>query len=73
MDTEAIQAEIKYSTKNLLFGDNSLYSAHQVYGSVAQLVEQKTLNLLVAGSNPARSTRKNLIALKGTCITVSAL
>lgn len=27
------------------------------YGSVAQLVEQKTLNLLVAGSNPARSTK----------------
>ena len=29
---------------------------HTHFGSVAQLVEQKTLNLLVAGSNPARST-----------------
>ena len=35
------------------------YISRTISGSVAQLVEQKTLNLLVAGSNPARSTMKN--------------
>lgn len=29
------------------------------HGSLAQLVEQETFNLLVAGSNPARPTSKN--------------
>ncbi len=32
-------------------------------GSVAQLVEQETLNLLVAGSSPARSTIRLCLAV----------
>ena len=35
-----------------------------LYSSVAQLVEQLTVNQLVAGSSPARGAKKNQIALK---------
>jgi hypothetical protein len=31
---------------------------HQVSGTLAQLVEQRTFNPLVAGSNPARPTTR---------------
>ena len=34
------------------------------YSSVAQLVEQLTVNQLVAGSSPARGARKNQIVIK---------
>ena len=35
-----------------------------LYSSVAQLVEQLTVNQLVAGSSPARGARKNQIVIK---------
>ena len=35
-----------------------------LHSSVAQLVEQLTVNQLVAGSSPARGAKKNQIALK---------
>ena len=34
-------------------------------GSLAQLVEQRTFNPLVAGSNPARPTKKRSSKIKG--------
>ena len=42
------------------------------FGSVAQLVEQLTLNQLVVGSNPTRSTRKKLRPRSGyfSCYTL---
>jgi len=38
-------------------GENPVYNLRLV-GSLAQLVEQRTFNPLVAGSSPARPTRQ---------------
>ena len=41
----------------------SLLNAKLLGAGVAQLVEQKTLNLLVVGSNPSAGTKNSLIFL----------
>ena len=41
----------------------SLLDAKLLGAGVAQLVEQKTLNLLVVGSNPSAGTKNSLIFL----------
>lgn len=59
MDTQAVSDDVDREEiyKKICFLEIIRYILHTIFsGSVAQLVEQKTLNLLVAGSNPARST-----------------
>ncbi len=45
-------------------GDFFCQPGWQMFGTLAQLVEQRTFNPLVAGSNPARPTRYSLMVFR---------
>ncbi len=50
---------------------SSLYIMH-VFGSLAQLVEQRTFNPLVEGSNPSRPTKSEKTCLQKAGFFISA-